>query len=111
MIKDSGIVEVYTVRNDGQNGNMPILVPDQLVTREFFEDRLVSYQRFYQARGVDEQIDLLIRIWQNRSVRIGMVRIIENEQYVIDNVQHLFDDDNLRVTDLTLRRITDGFAR
>ena len=27
------------------------------------------------------------------------------EQYRIDNVQHLLDDDGLRVTDLTLRRV------
>jgi hypothetical protein len=36
-----------------------------------------------------------------------MLRQIGSEYYRIIQVQHLYDDDNLRVTDLSLERVSD----
>lgn len=105
MLLDSGIVEICNISAPQSNANMPTgtLVP---VGRHYYGERTVGYSRQYAAKGVSEQIDALIRIWQDRSVRIGMYVVTEDgTQYRIDNVQHMADDDGLLVTDLTLRRL------
>lgn len=101
-----GILTVYTATNTAANGLKPAYTLTEY-GRFWYEERRIGYGRQYAARGVNEQIDLLARIWQDRGVRIGMVAEVDGEQYQIDNVQHLRDDDGLRITDLTLRRIDD----
>lgn len=104
MIFDAGTVTVCRLENKAEKGEMPKerLIP--LVSHDFGE-RAVGYGRQYAAKGVNEQVDMLIRFWQDRSIRIGMYAVIGGEQYRIDNVQHLLDDDGLKVTDLTLERL------
>lgn len=102
---DDGVLTTCTLENTAQPGSMPVqkLVP---VTTHFYGERTVGYNRQYAAMGVNEQIDLLVRVWRDSSIRIGMYVVMEDgNQYRIDNVQHLYDDDNLKVTDLTLRRL------
>lgn len=107
---DDGIVEIKSEESIQEPGNMP---KQELVTksRHFFGERTVGYGRQYAAKGVNEQVDRLIRVWEDRSIRIGMQAVITElnvtEQYRIDNVQHLLNDDGLKVTDLTLRRLED----
>lgn len=104
MIFDAGSVTICRLENKAETGEMPKerLVP--LVSHDYGE-RAVGYGRQYAAKGVNEQVDLLIRFWQDRGVRIGMYAVIDGDQYRIDNVQHLYDDDGLKVTDLSLRRL------
>jgi hypothetical protein len=105
---DAGTVTICTLRNTAAAGQMP---KEQLqtVTAAYFGERTVGYNRYYAAAGVNEQIDLLIRIWRTNQVRIGMYAVLsmsENDgQYRITNVQQLLDDDGLKVTDLTLQRL------
>lgn len=81
------------------------------VTSTYFEERTVGYGRYYAAKGVNEQVDLLVRIWRNTDVRIGMYAVLSmsenNGQYRITNIQHTTDDDGLKVTDITLQRMDD----
>lgn len=109
MTYDDGMITIYSLEEVGEPGDMPT---EQLVekTRSLFGERTVGYGRQYAAKGVNEQVDRLVRIWEDRAIRIGMMGIIgddpsEGEQYRIDNVQHLKDDDGLKVTDLSLRRL------
>lgn len=105
---DAGILTVCGLINRAEAGAMPDMALAK-VTAHYYEDRAVGYNRFYAAQGVNEQIDLVSRIWRDTSVRIGMYAVLsqsENDgQYRITNVQHLLDDDGLKVTDLTLSRI------
>lgn len=104
-ILDDGIIKICTLTNDAESGQMPRerLVPK---SEHYYGERTVGYGRQYAAKGVNEQVDMLVRIWQDRSVRIGMYVVTEGEgQFRIDNVQHLLDDDGLRVTDLSLSRL------
>lgn len=115
---DSGIVTICTLENLAQDGDMPSpkLVPlvydDEELTWQF-EERTVGMNRQYLAKGVSERIDMMIRIWR-APVRIGMYALLtdyedqenpDGDQYRIDNVQQLFDDNGLKVTDLTLYRL------
>lgn len=105
MLLDSGIVTICKLKNVADPGKMPeeVLSP---FAEHYYGERVVGYGRQYAAKGVSEQVDMLIRIWEDRSVRIGMYAVIDGEgQLRIDNVQHLTDDDGLRVTDLSLSRL------
>ena len=106
MLLDSGELTLCTARDVSKPGAMPVylLIPRNV---HFYGERTIGYGRQYAAMGVNEQVDLLVRIWQDRSARIGMYAVIDDEQYRIDNVQHLTDEEGLKVTDLTLRRLDD----
>ena len=105
MLLDSGILTLYTLANTAENGRMPKM---QLVTRDraYYGERTVGYNRLYAAKGVNQQVDKLVRIWRDESVQAGEYVVLEDlKQYRIDAVQHLYDDDGLKVTDLTLSRL------
>lgn len=105
MLLDSGLLTLCRLENAAAPGDMPKehLVP---LRQCFYGERTVGYGRQYAARGVNEQIDILARIWQDRQARVGMYAVLENgEQYRINNAQQLLDEDGLRVTDLSLERM------
>lgn len=112
-MRDAGLVQVCNLTNTAQAGLMPneVLAP---VFSDYFEERVVGYGRYYQAKGVNEQIDMLIRVNRTTSARIGMYAVLtmsENDgQYRIIQVQQLLDDDGLKCTDLTLRRMDELYA-
>ena len=115
---DAGIVVLCKLENTAPRGQKPKeeLVP--LTDGEYplewsFKERIVGMSRQYEAKGVNERVDMVIRTWRNPA-RIGMYAVLseyedqeneEGDQYRIDNVQHLYDDDGLKVTDLTLYRL------
>lgn len=105
MLFDAGVLTLCRLENTAAPGDMP---KEQLIPLRqcFYGERTVGYGRQYAARGVNEQIDILARIWQDRQARVGMYAVLENgEQYRINNAQQLLDEDGLRVTDLSLERM------
>lgn len=110
---DAGHITVCRLENrQTVRGGMPRDVLVQ-VTEADFEERTLGVTRAYLAKGVNEQIDLLARIWRDTSVKIGMYGVVSesdyNGQYRIDNVQNGLDDDGLKVTDITLSRINENY--
>lgn len=109
---DAGTITVCNLENIADPGRMPVqkLVS---VTSAYFGERTVGYNRYYAAAGVNQEIDLLVRIWRCPAVKIGMYAVLtmsENDgQYRITNVQHLLDDDGLKVTDITLVRLEEFY--
>lgn len=105
---DAGYLTICDLENQAEAAAMP---KEALVkgNKWLFEVRTLGYGRQYAAKGVNEQVDLLVRIWRDETAGIGCYALLENSrydgQYRIDNVQQLFDDDGLEVTDLTLRRL------
>ena len=118
-MRDAGIVKIYRLENTSSSGMMPKdrLVPLSIDGIELdwqYENRVIGYNRQYTAQGVGERVDKLIRIEDAPMIRIGMYAILtdydgqenpEGDQYRIDNVQSLKDDDGLKATDLTLYRL------
>lgn len=106
MILDDGMVEICTVSQRATPGRMPTPYISHRSEPQFYGERTVGYGRQYAAMGVSQRVDKLIRIWQDRTIQIGMVAILDGgEQYRIDNVQHLDDENGMGVTHLTLRRL------
>lgn len=106
MILDSGIIQIYNLQNIAPKGSMPV-EKLQFVSEHYFGERTVGYNRFYEAKGANQQADLLVRVWQDRTLSTKQYAVIDNRQYRIIQVQHLLDERNLKVTDLTLERLDD----
>lgn len=105
---DAGIVTICDLKNTAEAGDM---AKYQLVevSKAYYANRTMSYRRAYAARGANEQIDLLIRIWRDPSIRMGQYAVLSDSQddgqYQVTLIQHTVDEDNLQVSDLTLRRV------
>lgn len=104
-----GTLRICKLENIAEAGAMPTekLV---VVSYHYYGDRVVGYNRQYAAMGVQQQVDRLVRIWRDDSVTVKMYAILDDgNQYRIDMVQHMTDEDGLKVTDLTLYRLDDNF--
>lgn len=105
MTFDDGVLTICAVVDKSAPGSMP--APKIVRKSEhYYAERTVGYGRQYAAMGVSEQVDMLVRIWRDSSIRIGMVVLMEDgEQYRINNIQQVVDEDGLKCTDLSLRRL------
>lgn len=104
-----GTLKLCELRNTAEPGEMPV---EKLVilSYHYYGDRVVGYNRQYAAMGVSQQVDRLVRIWRDESVHVRQYALLDDgKQYRIDMVQHLLDEDGLKVTDLTLFRLDDNF--
>lgn len=106
MILDHGTLEICETQSRAPGGGMPRTVIVSRFPPVFYGELNVGYRRQYAAMGVSQQVDKLVRIWQDRRIQIGMVAILDGgDQYRIDHVQHLEDEHREPVTHLTLRRL------
>lgn len=94
-MRDDGVLYICQLVNTAANGNMPHEVL-QTINKHWFEMRSPGYRRSYQAMGVNQRIDLLVRIHQDITIQGGMYAVLGNgEQYRIDLVYH-GQDSNVR---------------
>lgn len=111
MLLDSGTVEICDLLNETTNACMPkeILKP---VLTQLYGEKAIGINRAYLAKGVDEQVDMVIEIWdEGTRPKIGQYAVLveNNEQYQITLVQPAKNDDGLKIFDLTLRRLEDYY--
>ena len=110
LMRDDGVLYLCELINTAAPGSMP---RQELwrVARFWYAERTVGYNRLYAARGVNEDIDMLVRVAFTKAARAGMYALLGNgEQYRINGVQQVRDDETgLRATDLTLQRVEDYF--
>nr|DAG47489.1 MAG TPA: hypothetical protein [Caudoviricetes sp.] len=108
MTLDGGVLTICELVDTAAGGAMPALrlMPR---SRHYYGERTVGYGRQYAAKGVNEQVDMLVRVWRDRNIRIGMYAIVGDEQYRLNNVQHLLDGDGLQITDLSLQRLGENY--
>lgn len=105
MTCDTGLLAICRLSYPPAGGKMPEAVLEEL-WRQFYSERSIGYRRLYAAQGVNQQIDRLVRVWEDRNIQPEMFAVLENgEQYRIDMVQHLLNEDGLKVTDLTLKKV------
>lgn len=117
-LKDDGIVTVCNLINTSSSGMMPVYELDELYT-QCYEERSISMNRAYLARGVDEQIDMVIRIDSDgQRPKIGQYALLQyydgqeeeqGDQYRITLVQPVSDDHGLKAYDLTLSRLEKNY--
>lgn len=109
---DAGMVKICELVNTAAAGSMPKMALSPVASR-YYEDRTVGYNRYYAAKGVNEEISLLIRVWRCREARVGMCAVLSSSEndgtYRITNVQNLTNGDGLKVTDLTLGKLEEKY--
>ena len=115
---DAGVLTLCNLTNTAALGDMASykLVP---VISQFFGERQIGINRAYLAKGADEQVDLLARIWdEGVRPKIGQYAVItkyryqenpDGDQYRITLVQLTMNEDGLRVFDLQLERLVDYY--
>ncbi len=118
QLMDDGVVTICDLINTAEAGDMPVYRLSGLFT-QYYAERTISLTRSYLAKGVDERVDMVIRIANERQrPHIGQYAILryydeqENEngdQFRIDLVQPMTDDDGLKVFDLTLSRLEENY--
>lgn len=110
MILDTGTMQICTLQNTAANGQMPV---EQLVpyTKHWFQERVVGLHRQYLAMGVNERIDLLAYIHEDRRVRAGQYVVLGNgEQFRINIVNHVIEENtNLRYTTVQCQRLDENY--
>lgn len=106
---DTGIAHFYTLTNVATSGNMPSYSLTE-VAHEYYKARTVGYNRLYRAMGRNVQIDALIRFWENNNITANMVCVLDGgEQFRINSVSLVTDDNGLRCMEASLERIEDKF--
>ena len=108
------ILTLHTIQS-ANPGSMPIyiLAPKSDMFKEdiYYADRVVGYNRQYAAMGADQYISKLVRIFEmpGMPVEMGDYALIGNDQYRVDVVQFLRDEDGLKVRDLTLSKLEERY--
>ncbi len=85
---NDGIVDIYSVGNIAEAGNMPKDGLTIKVSNLRYEERTVGMGRFWTAKQEHAQISQLIRVQRINSVTIHDVAILNGQQYDIVQVQY-----------------------
>lgn len=105
MMLADGTLRIYALENTAAPGEMPREMLVETIPEDlFYTDRVIGVTRFYAAKGADQQISKLVRIWAV-PVEIGNYVIADgSDQYRIDVIQPGRDEEGLKIVDLTLVR-------
>lgn len=96
MLFSDGICTFYKVEEDK-------LVP---VASPWYGEKTVGYSRFFSAAQAGNRIDILIRIWWDDTIESENVCVLQDgKQYQVVQLQNCLDEDGLKVTDVSLRRM------
>lgn len=103
---DGGIIYLAELVNTADPGMKPEYRLNR-ISRDWYEERAIGFRRQYAAKGVNEQVDMLVRIHYARTARIGLYAVLGNgDQFRISTVTNARDDDTgLRYTELALTRM------
>lgn len=112
MRKDAGKAAIYKKRETAEAGLMPAPKWDVLRGEYYYGTRTVGINRYWTARGNNDQIDLLIQVDRDASISTRdraflspFTRETVGGWYKILQVQHVTDEDGLLATELSLERI------
>ena len=111
MTFDDGIVGIYELINLAGNGDTP---GKGLRIKESFHFGydVLGINRYYIAQQANQQIEAVINIPGWNPIRSGRdVAVLEDgSQFRIQLAQPQLDDDGLRITKLSLERMTQNYA-
>lgn len=107
---DDGILLLYTMENVAGDGMKPRYELKRK-SRHFFGYETIGVQRHYAALAARSKISNLVKIWEDRDVEPTDICILEDgKQYKVTLVQHMRDEDGLRISKLTLERLEEEYV-
>jgi len=101
---NDGILNIYSVGNIAEPGNMPKDGLTLKIGPLRFEERTVGMSRFWTAKQEQVKIDRLVRVPKHINVSTQDIAVINSEQYEIKQVQYPKDVE-IPVMDLSLERL------
>ena len=107
---DDGVLKIYSVENTADPGDMPVT---GLVEKAsfYFGYETVGISRFYTALQANRQIESVVHIPGWNDIGATDVCVLENgNQYIVPQIQPTLDDDNLRITRLSLERVSQEYV-
>lgn len=113
MVLDAGVLKILRGHNEAENGDPVHMVYDIEIFRSYYGEKTVGIQRFYTAKSVDSQADLLVEIQRCGAVLankdVCRLKSFKDSgisgDYKILQAQQVLDEDGIPMTDLTLQRI------
>lgn len=110
MTLDDGVLKVFSIENIAEKGMKPSYSL-KLKSMHYFRFETVGVQRHYTAMRANSKVTELVRIWEDRSITGQDICILEDgKQYRCSFVQHMRDEEGLRMTKITLERIEEEYA-
>lgn len=103
MTFDDGILKVYSVQNTAEKGDMQKFEYNYL-NSYYFAYSTVGITRHYTAKANNELIENVVKIYQDRSIKIDDVIEIDNNFYKVVLIQHTVDEDNIKISVISLSR-------
>lgn len=93
---NSGILKIYNTDDEGEiiNGSYK---------QYRYGDRTIGVKRYFSARQNDIELDKVVHIHQNISLRTDDAVVINGTRFKIEQIQHLYDT-NPKCTVLSLRQ-------
>ena len=107
---DDGILSIYYADNVASNGSKPVLKL-KLKAKHFFCFDNLGITRYYTALQANQQIEFVVNVPDWIDVLATDICVLENSyQYRIRLIQPEKDDNNLRITKLTLERLGENYV-
>ncbi len=103
MTFDDGILKVYSVQNTAEKGDKPKLEYSYL-NSYYFAYSTVGITRYYTAKANNEMIENVVKIYQDRTIKVNDVIEIENNFYKVLLIQHTVDEDFIKISVISLSR-------
>jgi len=111
MILDSGICQIYKVKNTARPGEMPNETLVQIAECWYGELSFESSPIQYTENLEQIEIAQRIRILQNRELQEKAVVIIDGQQYKVERLYHGKDiESGELITDMNLSRVVKAYA-
>lgn len=111
MTFDDGIVKIYSIGNIAANGKEP---KEGLVAYEsfYFGFDTLGINRYYTALQANQQIESVINIpgWNTLNPAKHIAVMENGDQFRIQMVQTMLDEDGLRITRLSLERLAKAYV-
>lgn len=106
---NDGICRIYSVKNVGEKGNLPIMGLEEKASRVPYERRRVGVGRFYSAKKENIKIELMIRIPEAFDVSPNDICILGETQYEVEQAQEARDV-MPGAKDLALKRVEKSYG-
>ncbi len=110
MTFDDGILNIYTMNNVADRGEKPRYMLS-LKSQHYYDYDTLGINRYYTALQANQQIEAVVNIpdW-HFDININDICTLENGfQYQIRMIQPELDESNLRVTKLSLERLSENY--
>lgn len=106
---NDGICRIYSVKNVGGKGNLPVNGLVEKAGRVPYERRRVGVERFYSAKKKNVKIELMIRIPEAFDVSPNDICILGETQYEVEQAQEARDI-MPGAKDLALKRVEKSYG-